>query len=180
MEELQTETDSRVGLEGPEAALQAFALSVAEIIDAWRERLVRAVQSGRNATSAARMATARCQADLKRVAPPERPSEPSERFEQLQALVTQYLRQSRAAVDRASHEIERNRYSLLTLKEQLDKLDAIYKQIVPPADEIEPAAEDDGAPAQETEPSAAGGASPDAAAGGRSRQAKETGRPPAM
>jgi hypothetical protein len=86
-------------------------------LDAWRARMIDAVSSGRAATTVARMATARAVAELRRLPPPD----------QTMAGATEaaeYTRRAIAAVTRAAHEIERNRYSLQAMQAELDRLES--------------------------------------------------------
>ncbi|HVC30691.1 MAG TPA: hypothetical protein VND24_05850 [Steroidobacteraceae bacterium] len=120
-------------LSAEDADLHERAAQVHAAVETWSGRLVDAVRGGRSATSAARMATARTAAELRRLATPSvHPGQPSaDGNEGLSSLVADYLRQATNAVSNAAHEIERNRYSLSALERQLKKLDELYKRIHP-------------------------------------------------
>jgi hypothetical protein len=119
-----------------------LAGSVHECLEDWVRRMSGAVLSGRSATTVARMATARALAELRRLGS-------GAKREASAARSDEYLRRAVSMLTSASREIERNRYSLVAMQEQLERLDPIYKEIVPdePAAESSPA----GDPAVEPE-----------------------------
>lgn len=119
------------GEQGDTQAVRAYAAEVKAALDSWQERIVQAVQSGRGATSAARMATARSAAELRRITLPEPPASEEGTGASLYALAEEYARRAGATVSQAAHEIERNRYTVTAMDRQLEKLSELYKQINP-------------------------------------------------
>ncbi len=98
------------------------ARQVRDVVKSWAERVVATGGAGRGATTAARMATARALAELRRVQLPQLPDiEP----------VHEYLRRATSAMSQAAHDIERNRYTLHSLEHQLERLRDLEKRLLP-------------------------------------------------
>lgn len=116
---------------GPDAELVELAREVRAALESWSARMAGAVSAGRGATTVARMVTARSAAELRRFSlPPAAGGQPES---ELRAAAAEYLRRVKAAVDRAAHQIERNRYSLHEMHSELERLEPIYRRIVPDA-----------------------------------------------
>jgi hypothetical protein len=102
------------------------ATSVRDAIDGWVTRMAATGGAGRGATMAARMATARAMADLRGL-------ELSDPKDSEAAPVVEYLRRAKSTLSNAAQDIERNRYSLYVMQQQLDRLKLIADRIWPPA-----------------------------------------------
>lgn len=112
----------------PEAL--ALARRVRAILESWSVRMT-AATSGRNATTVARMATARASAELRQCTLPRSGDDGEDAA--LREAVAGYLRRATAAVSRAAHEIERNRYSLVAMRSELERLEEIFGRLAPAA-----------------------------------------------
>lgn len=115
--------------------LKRCATLVKEALDAWAARVLQAAQSGRSATSSARMATARSLAEIRKLSLPVDEASMAAEVGEVRGLVANYLRQATNTVARAAHEIERNRYSFEAMQKQLEKLDGLYHRIYPKPEE---------------------------------------------
>jgi ribosomal protein S9 len=94
------------------------------VVEAWVGRIAATGGGGRSATTVARMATARAIADMRHIQAPESADSHA-------PAVADYIRRSRSMLTNAAHEIERNRYSLLLMQQQLDRLKPLFEQIWP-------------------------------------------------
>jgi len=92
-------------------------------LESWRARMNEAAGGGRSPTTIARMATARAVAELRRL-------KSQNQAEWGAGDAAEYLRRAGAAVDRAAHEIERNRYSLQAMHAELDRLEVIFRRVM--------------------------------------------------
>jgi hypothetical protein len=105
-----------------------IATAVRDTLDAWVQRMAGTAAAGRSATVAARMATARAIADLRGLQAPDS-DEPNA------GEVVEYLRRARSTLANAARDIERNRYSLLVMQQQLERLKQIADRIWPEQNE---------------------------------------------
>jgi len=77
------------------------------------------------------MATARAAAELRRL-------KSQNQAEAVGGGAGEFLRRAVVAVDRAAHEIERNRYSLQALHAELERLEAIFRRVTGIEEEPKP------------------------------------------